>query len=370
MEMEIIIKIKIKKTLLSSLSMLMIACASFAQSVIQNQKNAFTTESFQLYGYGQIIENISEHPDRGQVRTTANNSFDIARAILFATGRLGKEKQFGYMLMYDFGPNSGLHELYGEWLPSDAVNVRFGQYKIPFTIENPMSPTRIETIYFSRSTASMSGSSGDFNQYGVNGPQSSSVSVKAGRDAGLQLSGKLLKKDDFFWLEYYTGLFNGTGFNTKDNNNHKDFIATAYWQPIKGLKAGGSVYSGQLYYIADGKTTPSNHVRNVWSIGAEYKSNYCYARSEYLSANNGGVKRKGYYGSAVWKFIPDKWEIVGKYDFYDKNTAVCQNETRDITAGVNYYFAYLSRIQVNYIHTNDKALGKNHAVAAQLQLFF
>jgi hypothetical protein len=348
----------------------MIAFASFAQSPIQKTKNAFTSENFQLFGYGQIIGNFSEYPDRGQVRTTANSSIDVARAILFATGRLGSKNQFGYMLMYDFGPNSGLHELYGEWLPLDAINLRFGQYKIPFTIENPMSPTRIETIYFSRSASAMSGSAGDFNQFGITGPNGQPGAVKAGRDAGFQLSGKLVKKDDFFRLEYYTGLFNGTGFNTKDNNNHKDFIGTVYLQPIKGLRVGGSVYSGKLFYSTDGELPPSDHVRDVWTVGAEYNNTHFYGRTEYISANNGDVKRQGYYGSAVWKFIPRQWEVVGKCDFYDKDTAIDQNETIDITAGINYYFAPLSRIQLNYIFTDDKALGKNNALAAQLQVFF
>jgi hypothetical protein len=349
--------------------MLLIVAVSFAQSMIQKTKNAFMSESFQLSGYGQIIGNTSENPDRGQVRTTANNSIDIARAILTATGRLGAENRFKYLLMYDFGPNSCLHELYGEWLYNDAVNVRFGQYKIPFTIETPLSSARIETIYFSRSTASMAGGSGDFNQYGITGLQGQAGSSKVGRDAGLQLSGKLFKKNDFYRLEYYTGLFNGTGLNTKDNNNHKDFIATAYWQPIKGLRLGGSVYSGKLYYASNGQSA-ANHVRNVQAISADYTSKFFYGRSEYLTANNGGLKRNGYYGLAIWKFVPDKWEVLGKYDFYDKNTAIGQNETTDFTAGINYYFAYLTRIQLNYIYTNDKALGKNNAVAAQLQLFF
>jgi hypothetical protein len=352
-----------------TLSMLLIITALNAQTLAQKTKNAFMSDSFQLFGYGQIIGNASEYPNRGQAKTTANSSIDVARAILFATGRLGSEKQFGYMLMYDFGPNSGMHELYGEWLPTDAINVRFGQYKIPFTIENPMSPTRIETIYFSRSASAMAGSTGDFNQFGVAGPNGSTVSVKAGRDAGLQLSGKLFQKDDFFHLEYYTGLFNGTGLNTKDNNNHKDFIGTAYYQPIKGLRVGGSVYSGKLYYAQDGRQA-ANHTRDTWAASAEYNSKSFYGRSEYLTANDGGVKRNGYYASAVWKFVPGKWEVLGKYDFYDKNTDVSQNEATDITAGINYYFAYLSRIQLNYIHTDDKALGKNNAIAAQLQLFF
>ncbi|GHT29550.1 porin [Bacteroidia bacterium] len=357
------------KKLLLTLSMLLVMVALNAQSLAQKTKNAFMSDAFQLSGYGQIIGNISEYPSRGQTKTTANNSIDVARAILFAVGKLGADNQFGYMLMYDFGPNSSLQELYGEWLPMDALNVRFGQYKIPFTIENPMSPCRVETIYFSRSVSAMAGSAGDFNQFGAAGPDAQSISVKAGRDAGLQLSGKLFKKNDFFRLEYYTGLFNGTGLNTKDNNNHKDFIGTAYYQPIKGLRLGGSVYSVKLYY-ARNEQPATNHTRDTWAASAEYNSKYFYGRSEYIAANDGGVKRAGYYGSAVWKLVPNKWEVLGKYDFYDKDTAVSRNEAVDITTGVNWYFAYLSRIQFNYIHTDDKVLGVNNAIAAQLQVFF
>jgi len=330
-------------------------------SLIQKTKDAFKSESFQLSGYGQMAYSLNEEPVGG-----ANNSFNIVRALVFAMGKLGTNNQFGYMLMYDFGPNPMLHELYGEWMPCDALNVRFGQFKIPFTIENPMSPTRIETINFSRSGTAMSGSVGDFNEFNQEGE---STRAKAGRDAGFQLSGKLFPNKDFSLVEYYAGLFNGTGLNTRDNNNHKDFIGTVYLQPIKGLRIGGSLYSGQLYRPMNGMPA-ANHTRDRWTIGAEYAGKKFYGRSEYIAANDGGLKRNGYYGSAVWKIVPDKWEVLGKYDFYDANTNINNNEIKDITAGVNYYFAYLSRIQLNYIYTDDKANGKNNGILAQLQLFF
>ena len=340
----------------------------FAQEnkkVTKKLKDAFTGEVFRLYGYGQIIDNISEHPDGGIERMTSNNSFDVARAILFAMGRLGPQKQFGYMLMYDFGPNACLHELYGEWLPKDAFNLRFGQFKIPFTIENPISPTKIETIYFSRGGRAMSGSLGDFNRFEPDGTKGG---PKVGRDMGLQLSGRLFKKDDFYRIEYYTGLFNGTGFNIKDNNNHKDFIGTVYYQPVKDLRIGGSIYSGKLNVPIN--NVPGNHVRDLWTVGAEYNNKKFYARTEYISGNNGGVKRESYYGSAVWKLYPDKWEVLGKYEYYDENKSVKNNEISDITAGVNYCLAFSTRIQLNYIYTDNKAQSTNHAVAMQLQLFF
>ncbi|MDR0927321.1 MAG: OprO/OprP family phosphate-selective porin [Ignavibacteria bacterium] len=340
-----------------------------AQSLLQKQKSAFMSDAFQLIGFGQAIWNFSEHTNSGIAKSPTNSTIELARTILIANGKLGPNNQFGYSIMFDLGPNTALHEVYGEWLPMDAINVRFGQFKIPFTIENPMAPIAWETIYLSRSASAMCGSVGDYNQFGVDGPLGKSIVPKIGRDAGLQLSGKLFKKDNYFHLEYYAGLFNGTGMNTKDNNNHKDFVGTAYYQPIKDLRIGGSYYNGKLLY-ALGEMPVANHTRDRFAVSAEYNSKYFYGRSEYIGAKDGEINRNGFYCSAVWKFIPQKWEAVVKYDFYDKDMDISDNEVSDITAGINFYFALFSRIQLNYIYTDDKVLGKNNAVATQLQLFF
>lgn len=336
-------------------------------SVLQQTKSAFESEAFRLSGYGQVIYTATEHPgSRAQVSTRTHNNIEVARVILFAVGKLGYKNQFGYMLMYDLGPNAKLHELYGEWLPAGEFNLRIGQSKIPFTIENPMSPTRIETIYFSRSASAMSGSAGDFNQYEPDGVTIDAV--KAGRDAGIQVYGKVAPFKNQHCFEYYAGLYNGTGFNTRDNNNHKDFVGSLYYSPLKGLKMGGSVYSGKLYGTINGVL--SNHVRNRWAAGAEYAGSNVYSRAEYIEANDGGLRRCGGYASAVWKIVPDKWEVLCKYDYYNDNKAGVGNEIADYTAGINYYFAYLSRLQLNYIYTDNKAQGSNNMIAAQLQVFF
>jgi len=338
------------------------------ESKVQKIKNAFQSDAFQLSGYGQIQYNVNEYPERSLSSETTNNSINIARAFLFATGKLGANNQFGYMLMYDFGPNSKLYELYGEWSPSKAVNVRFGQFKVPFTIENPISLSRIETIHPSRSVSAMSGGGGDFNQWN---PDGSSVS-KSGRDAGLQLSGFLFPEKNFFRVEYYAGLFNGTGMNTKDNNNHKNFVGTVYAYPLKTLKFGGSIYSGKLpvYLQEQGRLPGDNFNTTHWTVGAEYKGVRFSGRAEYIAANDGGVKRNGYYGLLVWKFVPNQWEALGRYDCYNKDTQLKNSTLNDFTFGVNYYLAYLTRIQINYIYSDNQAVGKNNAVAAQLQLYF
>ena len=358
-----------KKRLVIELCVLMTIGTTYAQNSenkIQKIQNAFRSESFQLSGYGHIQYNISENPERSIVPGKANNSVDITRAFLFASGKLGVNNQLGYMLIFDFGPNAKMHELYGEWLPAKAINVRFGQFKIPFTIENPISLSRIETIYSSRPASAMSGSTGDFNQWEQDGKRAN----KAGRDAGLQIYGSLFPVNDFYRVEYYIGLFNGTGLNTKDNNNHKDFLGTAYVYPIKEFKLGGSFYSGKYpRYMLDFLPGNSLSTRR-WTLGAEYKGAQLSSRTEYIQSTDGDLKRNGYYGMFMWKYIPDKWEFVGKYDYYNDDTLFGKSAISDITLGVNYYFAYLSRIQVNYIYTDNQATGKNNALAVQLQLYF
>jgi hypothetical protein len=334
-------------------------------SAKQTSRTAFTSDYFHLNGYAQVIAHFNEYPNVGQIKTSTNNSFDIARAILFAEGKLGKKQDFGYYIMYDFGANSCLHELYGEWLPADYAKLRFGQFKIPFTMENPMAPVLIETIYFTRSISAMCGSAGDVNQFS---PTGENTGVKVGRDIGMQLYGSLFKQQNYYSLDYYLGLFNGTGMNAKDNNNTKDIVGSLYWHIDKNIRIGASFYDGKYLHSNNGELM--NEKRQGWTAGVEYSNKYLLGRSEYVAMKNGEIERNGFYLTAMWKAIPNKLEIVGKYDYYDKSMPIDSNKTQDTTAGINYYFSLFSRLQLNYIYTDDKILGKNNALALQLQLFF
>jgi len=343
-----------------------ISYAQDSENKLQKFKKAFQSEAFHLSGFGHLQFNFSEYSERAMVPTRVNNSIDITRAFISASGKIGDNKQFGYMILYDFGPNSKLYEIYGEWYSSKGFNVRFGQFKVPFTIENPITLSNIETINPSRPVSAMSGGTGDFNQWDIDGRTVN----KTGRDAGLLMYGSLLPTKDFYGLEYYAGFSNGTGMNTKDNNNRKDFLATIYLNTSKEFKLGGSVYFGkypdymQYYLLGNSLNT------NRWTVGAEYKGKNFYSRAEYIQSNDAGMRRNGYYGLMMLKPVPDKWEIIGKYDYFNNDVLYGKNVIRDVTIGLNYYFAYMSRIQLNYIYTDNKEIGKNHAFAAQLQVYF
>ena len=158
--------------------------------------------------------------------------------------------------------------------------------------------------------------------------------------------------------------------NSKDNNNHKDFIGTIYLNPSKEFKLGGSFYSGKYPQYIQFYLTGNSLSTHRWTVGAEYKSSHFCSRAEYIQSDDGDLRRNGYYAMLMWKPNPDKFELVGKYDYYNNDALFAKTSIRDATFGFNYYFAYLSRIQMNYIHTDDKVVGKNNALAVQLQLYF
>lgn len=260
-----------------------------------------------------------------------------------------------------------LYEYHMTWAPVKEFNLRGGQFKVPFSIENPMSLTVLETISNTRSVSSLAGMNDDVINLN-NGKN------KSGRDLGIQISGSALNNGSHELLQYYAGVFQGEGMNTSDKNNYKDFTASVYLQPVKGFRLGGGVYAGQTSYLKSSATEESSHVRNRWALSAEYTSDKFYARSEWIHGNDGGIDKEGLYGTALLYFIPKKMNVVGKVDYYNQNKDI-NNEVMDYTVGLNYYFYNQCRIQLNYTYSDySKNWGRNHSsensVQAQMQIVF
>ncbi|GBU08620.1 porin [Bacteroidales bacterium] len=306
------------------------------------------SDKFTVSAYGQVLYQAKDY---GAI----NNDLRLTNAVVYVHGNLNPKIR--YMIMYDFGWNKALHELWGEYTPIDAFNIKFGQFKVPLTLENPVAALFRESIFNSQSILALTGNARDV------------IGARAGRDAGLQISGKLFKKNNFHQFEYMAALFNGTGFNVPDNNNHKDFAGAIFYQPISGLKLTASMYAGKAKY-QDSEQELRNHVRNRWSVGGEYDVGHWYARSEYIRGNDGGTIRDGYYGILMWKIAPLKWEVFGKYDYYKSDTAISGIGSEEISAGINYHFGLWSRLQLNYIHGNSKVAGNTNLLAAQMTLFY
>ena len=86
-----------------------------------------------------------------------------------------------------------------------GLTARIGEFKVPYTIENELSPTTVELINcYSQSVCYLAGVSGSDKCYGMT----------SGRDIGMMIHGKLFHD----LLQYKFAVMNGQGLNTKDKN--------------------------------------------------------------------------------------------------------------------------------------------------------
>ena len=279
-------------------------------------------------------------------------------AFLRIEGKLGTK--FRYYLLSEF-VHPQLFEYYGEWMFSPAFNLRVGQYRIPFSIENFISPTTLESIRNTRTITSFAGRSSDV---GVS---------SSGRDIGIMASGSFLKMNDINFFHYWVGCFQGTGMNTPENNAQKDFSGILAVQPVKGLRFAGNLYRGTALYAIDENALPTNNTRNRWGLSADYETDRFYARAEWLNATDADTKKNGIYGTALWYFIPEKLNFFGKIDRFNIDKSTTATAT-DFIFGGSYYFFPRCRLQLNYVHSQYSKTWTgnviNNVVFAQMQVVF
>jgi hypothetical protein len=166
-----------------------------------------------------------------------------------------------------------------------------------------------------------------------------------GRDIGVQLSGNLFLKDDFSLVDYAFGVFNGAGINKLDTNEQKDFIGRVVVHPWKDLSVGGSYYNGR-YTLTSSPTLRGERDR----VGAEfaYLKDRLSLRGEFISGLDGSIKKRGWYLQGGYFLIPKKLQGVFKFDTFDPNEQIDNNETNVYTFGANWYFNKWAFIQLNY----------------------
>lgn len=286
-----------------------------------------------------------------------------ARVIFLSmTGKL--TDQISYFILADI-VNPLVYELYADWKLNDALTFRAGQTKIPFSLENWMSLTILETALNTRSISSLVGMSGDVQQL-QNGRNNT------GRDVGIQAMGALPIGGMKDAVQYAFGVFQGSGIITSEKDNSKDFSGMLLFQPLQGFRVGGGAYFGEATYCKPDELSPSAHVRNRWVASTDYISDRFYGRAEWLYGNDGGIKKEGLYGMGQFYVLPKKLNVLAKVDYFNQDK-VNNNEVIDYTAGINYYFYNQCRIGVNYTYSDYsvKWNAKNsNQLIAQLQIVF
>ena len=359
-----------------------------------------------LSGYG-----MTQYQYSGQ-KNAESNSFNIRLARISLEGRIADDFYWKTQIQINgntsnLGSSPRMVDLFAEWQKFEYFKVKIGQFKNPFTFENPMHPIDQGFMGYSQNVSKLAGFSDRAGEHASNG-----------RDIGLQLQGDFLKNaNGRNLLHYQIGVFNGQGINTKDVDNQKNVIGGVWLMPVSGMRIGAFGWTGSYARkgnwtetvadptssVAPGATqeiTHTNEVRslnqNRYAFSFEYKKDGWIVRSEYIhstgkafaksltsfnDANSKdcslnekiGDKAQGVYGLVIAPLaqLPknSRIDVKARYDMYQPNGKNNMQKTQ-YEAGLNFHIGKRFSILTEYALVNDKTLAKHNYSMADAEFCF
>lgn len=321
--------------------------------------NGFLSKNVKLSGYVQFAYQYNDVKDANGVY----DKFSTKLAMFILSGDITKD--LSWMFQFE-AASPRILEGYIQYKPSNYFQVKAGQMKTCFTLENQMSPSVYESANWDRVMAKTTGISGDI------------IGGHGGRDIGLQLGGEAVKMPfGGYLLDYRAGVFNGTGIITSglgvkaEDNNTKDLALYLTAQPLKGLRIGASSYTGKAHVTLN--NVLANYDRNRTALSAEYVNKRLTLRGEYLWGENGAADIKGFYTTGYYFIVPSRLALLAKYEEFEYPYEYTGN-TRMYTAGATYHFAPKTRIMLNYVyydqHNTNNTLKPMNEIICQFQIGF
>ena len=393
-----------KKTIIMAL----MAVASVSANA--QQKQTIETPSWlsnvKLSGYG-----MAQYQYSGQ-KDAESNSFNIRMARISLEGRIAGDFYWKTQIHLNgntstLGSSPRMVDLFAEWQKYEYFKVKIGQFKNPFTFENPIHPIEQGFMGYSQNVSKLAGFSDRAGEHASNG-----------RDIGLQFQGDFLKNaNGRNLLHYQIGVFNGQGINTKDVDNQKNVIGGIWVMPVSGMRIGAFGWTGSYARkgnwtetVADptssvtpGATkeiTHTNEVRslnqNRYAFSFEYKKDGWTVRSEYIHSTGKafaksitnfndanakdcnlnekiGDKAQGVYGLVIAPLaqLPknSRIDVKARYDMYQPNGKSNMQRTQ-YEAGLNFHIGKRISILTEYALINDKTLAKHNYSMADAEVCF
>ena len=309
-------------------------------------------------------------------QTAIDDRFRLRRARINLTGDFAE--QFDFKMEGDFGQSDGTSgnrtafsatDIWVNYHQFPAAQVKIGQYKAPFGLEQLTPDTTLYTIERTLPTGA----------------------ITPDRQIGVELWGKPFtsiwpERQDL--LTYYAGIFNGNGRNiTVNDNNNFMFAGRLELQPFTGkvfgqpsfLKLGGDVLnsrdeagvnisqSSNLLVNSDGSLSPfvlpSPDERTAWSVDAWLELGPFDLIGEYLQEHVEGrtvngvaptfanFTTDGFYVTGAYYLIPKKLQAVVQWQYLNPGQKG-NDGLYSILGGLNYYIRGDNiKLMVNYIHT-------------------
>ena len=355
-----------------------------------------------LSGYG-----MTQYLYSGQ-KGKESNSFNIRMGRIALEGRIANDFYWKAQIQFngntsDLGSSPRMVDLFAEWQKYSYFKVKIGQFKNPFTFENPMHPIDQGFMGYSQNVSKLAGFSDRAGEHASNG-----------RDIGLQLQGDFLKNaNGRNLLHYQIGVFNGQGINTKDVDNQKNVIGGVWVMPVAGMRIGAFGWTGSYARkgnwtetVADptssvtpgatNEITHTNEVRslsqNRYAFSFEYKANDWTVRSEYIHStgmafaksitNHGdaaskdcnlnkgiGNKAQGVYGLVIAPIVSKKLYAKARYDMYEANGKTDMMRTQ-YEVGLNYHINKNFTILSEYAFVNDRTSADHNYSMADVEVCF
>lgn len=402
-----------KKTIIMAL----MAAASVSASAQQKQTIEIPSwlSNVKLSGYG-----MTQYQYNGQ-KDAESNSFNIRMARISLEGRIAGDFYWKTQIQFNgntstLGSSPRMVDLFAEWQKYEYFKVKIGQFKNPFTFENPMHPIDQGFMGYSQNVSKLAGFSDRAGEHASNG-----------RDIGLQFQGDFLKNaNGRNLLHYQIGVFNGQGTNTKDVDQQKNVIGGVWVMPVSGMRIGAFGWTGSyakkgtwnddeqgnIIYEKDAagnsvldkegkpvkKTFSSTRSlnQNRYAFSFEYKKDGWTVRSEYIHSTGKafaksitnfndanakacnlnakiGDKAQGVYGLVIAPLaqLPknSRIDVKARYDMYQPNGKSDMQRTQ-YEAGLNFHIGKRISILTEYALINDKTLAKHNYSMADAEICF
>ena len=354
-----------------------------AQSITvgaQEKKSWISNVKLSGYGMVQYQYNGNESTAADEHGTNKSNSFNLRLARFTLDGRILEDFYWKAQVQFNgntstLGSSPRVVDLFAEWQKLDFFKIKVGQFKRPFTFENPMHPIDQGFMSYSQNISALAGFSDRAGAHASNG-----------RDIGIQLQGDFLKnKNGRDLLHYQVGVFNGQGINVSDVDQQKDLIGGMWFMPIKGMRIGAFGWTGS--YARKGTWTEDSETKSGtrslqqrrYAISAEYKADDWTLRSEYIHStgyafatryqnasdakdctlSGNGDKADGVYALVIAPVIKNKVHAKARYDMYRSNAEWNKAKTF-YEIGADYMFHKNFQINVEYALVNDRSLAKHN----------
>lgn len=341
-----------------------------------------------LSGYGMVQYQASDKTD------AKANSFNLRLARISLDGRILNDFYWKAQIQFNgntsqLGSSPRVVDLFAEWQKYTYFRVKAGQFKRPFTFENPMHPIEQGFMGYSQIINNIAGFTDRAGGHSSNG-----------RDIGVQVQGDLLPNaSGRNLLHYQVGVFNGQGINVSDVDQQKDLIGGLWLMPVKGMRIGAFGWTGSYarkYSWKDEANVTHNEIRRLpqrrYAFSADYVVNDWTFRTEYahstglafknryqkpsdandITLSNYGDKAQGVYALVIAPIIKNRLHAKARYDMYQPSGDASKQKTQ-YELGLDYVFSYNLKLSGEYALVNDRSINnpdKHNYNLVDVQLSF